>query len=238
MKYDKKVFGIGLEKTGLTSLLALMISTGLDARGTERAMRRKFFLKKDYKGILDYYDSADFFCDWPTPLMYKPAFRKYGDKSRFILTVRRDSQTCFESVKRHNRYAHPILNKHRWYFGRYYPHGFDDEHKAYYENHTHEILDFFNWQDARKQLLVLQVDDKDAIERISSFLELEIELKSFPRRNVSLNNRGDIGSKFKLRYNKIVQPIYKRLAPRFRRGKPRQPCPIDLDFDARRQIGD
>lgn len=226
---DIKIFGIGLQKTGLTSLLRLLERSGINARGTNLTLRRKFARRRDYRGILNYYDTAQFHCDWPTPLMYKAAFAKYGKASRFILTVRKDADTWFESLKRHNRYAHPIMNKHKWVFGRYYPHGFDAEHKAFYERHIREVMTFFEEQGASDQLLVLRVDEAGAIDKLAQFLEIEIPFDAFPRENVSKGDRIDIGSIFKWNYNKIALPLYERIAPRLSRRPVRQLRPIDMD---------
>lgn len=229
---DIKIFGIGLQKTGLTSLVRLLQKCGLNARGTNLKLRRSFARRRDYQGILDYYDSAQFFCDWPTPLMYKAAFAKYGPRARFILTVRKDADTWFESIKRHNRYAHPVANKHRWIFGRYYPHGFDAEHKAYYERHNREIEDFFDAQGARDQLLIIRVDDPASIGRVAEFLGIDIPFDAFPRENVSVGDRTDLGSVFKWHYNKLALPLYERVAPRLARRPARQIGPVDVEIDA------
>lgn len=226
---NMKIFGIGLQKTGLTSLLRLLKRSGVNARGTNLPLRRSFLRKSDYKAVLAYYDTVDFHCDWPTPLMYKAAFAKYGKKARFILTLRKDADTWFESLKRHNRYAHPIKNKHRWVFGRYYPHGFDAEHKAYYKKHAREVQEFFAEHGASDQLLVLRIDEPDAIKKLSTFLSIEIPFDKFPRENVSAANRRDIGSIFKWNYNKIALPLYEQIAPRLSRAHARQIRPIDMD---------
>ncbi|MCB1504233.1 MAG: hypothetical protein KDJ47_04580 [Hyphomicrobiaceae bacterium] len=230
MTFDKKIFGIGLQKTGLTSLLRVMQRSGLKAQGTSLPRRRQFCIKRDYKGILDYYDTVDFSCDWPTPLMYKAAYGKYRDKARFILTVRKDADTWFESVKRHNWYAHPVLHRHRWFFGRFYPHGFDDEHKEYYERHTREVEAFFAEHGASHQLLKIRIDQPQSIAKLAEFLELEIPFSEFPRENVSKGDRRDIGSIFKWHYNRTVQPIYGRVAPRLSKKAARQARPIDMDY--------
>ncbi|MCB1514742.1 MAG: hypothetical protein H6876_04720 [Hyphomicrobiaceae bacterium] len=229
---DIKIFGLGLQKTGLTSLLRLLQKCGLNARGTNLKIRRQFARRGDYQGVLDYYDSAQMFCDWPTPLMYKAAFAKYGPRARFILTVRKDADTWFDSLKRHNRYAHPILNKHRWVFGRYYPHGFDAEHKAYYERHNREVQEFFEARGASDQLLVIRVDDPESIGKLAAFLGIQIPFETFPRENVSAGNRRDIGSIFKWNYNKLALPLYERVAPRLSRGPVRQLVPIEVEVDS------
>jgi len=229
-----KVFCVGLQKTGLTSLLRLMPEFGLNARGSDATQRRNFFRRRDYDAVLRYYDTADFFCDWPTPLMYQLAYEKYGDKALFILTVRKDSLTWCESLKRHNAYAHPIKNKHRWVFGRYYPHGFDQEHIAYYEHHNRQVVRFFEERGARNQLLVIRVDEPQAVAKIADFLGIKIELAEFPHANASRGDRPGIGNRLKWHYNNLILELYARYAPRILKSVPRQLLPIEPGTHRRR----
>jgi hypothetical protein len=223
-----KVFGIGLQKTGLTSVLRLMQGLGIKARGADIRQKRNFCKQNDYDAVLKYYDTADFFCDWPTPLMYRAIWKKYGDKALFILTIRKDSRAWFESLKRHNAYAHPFKNKHHWVFGRYYPHGFDEEHISYYERHIQDVLRFFEQRGASKQLLVLRVDEPQAVSKLADFLGITIERERFPHENKSAQNRPGIGNWFKRHYNPIAQGLYARYAPRILKATPRQIFPIDI----------
>lgn len=222
-----KVFGVGLQKTGLTSLRRLMRRCGLNARAGNATQRRNFFVLRDYDAVLRHYDTADFFCDWPTPLMYRLAYEKYGENSLFILTVRKDSQTWFESLKRHNAFAHPLRNKHHRIFGRYYPHGFDQEHIAYYERHNREVVRFFKERAAQNQLLVVQVDEPQAVARVTQFLRIKTEITEFPHRNASQVNRPGIGNWLKKHYNDIVQELYAQHAPRILTSSPRHSVPIE-----------
>lgn len=222
-----KVFGVGLQKTGLTSLLRLFEECGLDARGRNSTQLRNLLRRRDYDAILQYYDAADFFCDWPTPLMYRLAYEKYGDKALFVLSVRKDSQTWYESLKRHNAHAHPIKNKHRWIFGRYYPHGFDQEHIAYYERHNREVVRFFEERGARNQLLVIRIDEPQAVDKVADFLGIKIERAEFPRANISRGDRPGIGNWFKRRYNSLMLDLYARHAPRILKSAPRQLVAIE-----------
>jgi sulfotransferase family protein len=223
---ELKLFCIGLQKTGLTSLLHLMRECGFDARGNDAEQRRNFF-RRNYDQVLAYYDSADFFCDWPTPLMYKLLYEKYGPRARFILTVRRDARTWFESLKRHNAYAHPLKNKHRLVFGRYYPHGFEEEHASYYNAHNEEAIRFFRQVGAEHQLLVLRVDQPDAISRISEFVGVPIQRREFPHRNSSQGIRPGLSNRLKFRYNRAIQPIYAKYAPKWRPVPPAQVRPLE-----------
>jgi hypothetical protein len=223
---DSKLFCIGLQKTGLTSLLHLMRSCGVPARGHDTEQRRNFFRHR-YDSVLNYYDSADFFCDWPTPLMYKLIYEKYGERALFVLTIRRDARTWFESVKRHNAYAHPFKNKHRLVFGRYYPHGFDEEHISYYNSHNDEAGRFFREVGAANQLLVLRVDQPDAIESLSRFTGVPIHAREFPHRNNSQSVRPGLSNRLKFGYNAVVQPLYAKCMPGLRPSPPMQVRPLE-----------
>jgi hypothetical protein len=210
---DLHVFGVGLPKTGLTSLARLMKTIGCDAGGREGQARRAFFIDEDYQKVLALYEMGRFFSDGPTCLMYKLIYEKYGRSGRFILTVRRDADTWFASLKRHNLYA-GVKNKHRWIFGRFYPHGFDDELKAYYERHNAEVAAYFAERGASDLLLTLCCDEADALQKVSDFLGVEFPVAEFPKENVSSANRPGLTNHLKKSYNQIAQTLYGAVAPR------------------------
>jgi len=204
-----------------------MGTLGFRNGGAGRQMRRSFFVDKDYRRIIECYDSGSFFCDGPTCLMYREAFYRYGRNARFILTVRRDSQLWVDSLKRHNLYA-GAKNKTRWIFGRFYPHGFEDEFKAYYERHNKDVVQFFEDQNAADLLLVLRVDEPDAVARISKFLGVSFPIVEFPHENASSTSRRGLSNLAKKLYNQVAQAVYAFVAPHIP-VRIRQPArPIDL----------
>lgn len=224
---EPRVFGVGLPKTGLTSLSTLMRTIGRENTGAGKQMRRWFFVDKDYQKLLERYDSGNYFCDGPTCLMYREAFYRYGRGARFILTVRNDAKTWLDSLKRHSLYA-GVKNKMRWMFGRFYPFGFDDEFKAYYEEHNRDVVKFFADQNASELLLVLRCDEPSGLARLSEFLGVSFPVDQFPRENVSSPNRRGMTNFAKRHYNRIGQALYVLVAPRVR-VRFREPArPIDL----------
>jgi hypothetical protein len=60
-----RVFGIGLPKTGLTSLARLMQTIGFLNDSVGRQLQRRYFVEKDYSTILNHYDSGVFFLRRP-----------------------------------------------------------------------------------------------------------------------------------------------------------------------------
>jgi hypothetical protein len=201
-----------------------MMKLGFDAKGRQRHLSRAFYARR-FEEILSYYDKHDFFIDHPTCLMYKLAFERYGRTAKYILTLRSSPQLWFESLKRHNLYARPIGHKHRKWFGRYYPNGFDEEHISYYESHKAEVLRFFEEQDALDRLLVISVDEPDSFKDLVAFLGVKTDLDGFPHENRSAARSQTLSNRFRRRYNAIVQPLYERFAPRFFPETPQQQLP-------------
>jgi hypothetical protein len=224
---EPRVFGIGLPKTGLTSLSTLMRTIGRENTGAGKQMRRWFYIDKDYQKLLERYDSGTYFCDGPTCFMYREAFYRYGRNARFILTVRKDSQLWLDSLKRHSLYA-GVKNKMRWMFGRFYPYGFDDEFKAYYDEHNSTVAKFFAEQNASELLLILRCDEPTALARLSAFLGVIFPVDQFPRENVSSPNRRGMTNFAKRHYNRIGQALYALVAPRMSVRLPEPARPVDL----------
>ncbi|MEM6944622.1 MAG: sulfotransferase [Pseudomonadota bacterium] len=206
--------GVGFMKTGLTSLLRTMESAGYRSQGKSRALYRAF-IAGQYETVMDAYRGFDFACDWPQPYMYRRVFREMPD-TRFILTLRPDD-AWYESLLRHCRYAHPVMHSLHHIFGRHYPNGFRDEHLAIYRAHNDAVRDFFAAEEREDRLLVIDIREVDALERLKAFVDRPIPLDAFPRENETAlreTERADFA--FRRRWNDIVQPAYAALWPRLR----------------------
>lgn len=221
-----KVFGIGLPKTGLTSMLVFARSLGLEARGRDR-VGYGLLRAGRHAEILDRFEAAEFWCDVPVPFMYRLALGRFPE-ARFVLTLRRDARTWYESICRHNRFAHPLRNKHHWIFGRWWPHGFAEEHMAYYERHNAEAEAWLRARIPADRLLVLRVDAPGAAQAFARFVGRETAATGFPRENVSAARGPKDGSdRFKEAWNGVLQPLYARIAPRLLPARPRQLRPAE-----------
>jgi hypothetical protein len=116
MMSRQKVFGIGLSKTGTTSLFAALHMLGYRA-GTYRHLRRRE-LSKWFKGDFsyDYISDFDAVTDLPIGAFY-PALDDRYPGSKFILTTRKKSdwlKSCrefFSSKKRDPETASPFYNQ-------------------------------------------------------------------------------------------------------------------------------
>ena len=208
-----KVFGIGLQKTGTSSLEWLLRDRRIKCDGRNQRMH-KLFLNGQYEEILAHYDTLTHSSDWPTPLMYKLVYNRYGKNVKFILTVRDSSRTWIESLKRHGALSHPFKNKHKWTFKRYYPFGFENEHVAYYERHNQEVVNFLKRNDAEGQLLILEAGDPKSITKIEQFLDLSFDVDEMPHINRSAGKSRSLSKHITMNLNRIILPIYAYLAPK------------------------
>lgn len=212
MSAKRHIFCIGLPKTCLTSLLKFMKQNGFDGEGRNSEVFKQF-MRGEYDAVMDYYDTKEFTCGFPAQFMYKCLFEKYGKDARFILTHRKDGPTWYRSICRHNRYAHPFRNKHKWIFGRYYSQGFESEHVAFYDRHQQKVLNYFTAQDALDQLLVIDCTRPDGVEKLEDFLGFSAVEKGFPHKNKGNEVRDGGSNSFKFRYNRVSQAIYGTVAP-------------------------
>ena len=157
----------------------------------------------------------------------KHLLEKYGERARFVLTVR-DPDEWYDSLVRHNRYAHPVTHGHKFIFGRFYPHGFRTEATDQLKRHNEAVQDYAARLGVENQLLVLETGTADGLEALNRFVNTGVELSEYPRSNVSAKRKKrDLFDRFRVGYNAVVQPAYGRYAPRLRAnpGKRLKPAP-------------
>lgn len=150
-----KVFCIGFQKTGTTSLKAAFESIGYRVAGPNGTHDPQ---------IGDHvYDLAarlvpkyEVFQDNPWPLLYQWLDEKYPG-SKFILTVR-DPDKWLKSVVSHfGGTDRPML---KWIYGAADPVGNEEIFIARYTAHNHEVLAYF--KDREDDLLVLDLSKEEA----------------------------------------------------------------------------
>lgn len=201
-----KVFGIGRNKTGTTSLESALRSLGyrlgLQARGE---MLRGDWARRDFTRIIALCRTADAFQDVPFSNDYTfQALDMHFPGSRFVLTVRDSPEQWYESLVRfHTRIVNkgrlPTADDLREFSYRYK--GFlwdafvstygDDErllydkdaYIAHYVNHNRRVADYFRHRPA--DLLVLNVAENDAMEKLCTFLGRPYRGRKMPHMNRS-----------------------------------------------------
>lgn len=185
-----KVFGIGLNKTGTSSLRRALVKLGYNHCDTRGQLTNQFF-KGRIKKVLDTTKGYDSFEDWPWPLMYRQVFAHYGDAARYVLTTRRSPEVWVESLKVHSLITPPDNNPRIRVFGHAYPHGFEAEHMAFYENHNAQVRQFFADQNASHLLADLCWETGDSWAELCSFLDEPLQDGAFPHANKRVENAQD-----------------------------------------------
>ncbi len=192
MSKPHKVFGIGLNKTGTSSLKGALVTLGYNHCALRGQMTHKFF-NNSFGQIFDTVAEYDAFEDWPWPLMYRQVFEKYGETARYALTRRSSPEAWLESLKAHTLVTNPNNNPRKKIFGFDYPDGAEAQHIAFYENHLLEVRKYFAQQNAAHVLCEVCWEEGDGWQKICGFLKEPMPDTPFPhinRRVVTPNDAG------------------------------------------------
>lgn len=177
---QRKIFGVGLNKTGTTSL-----KLAFQKLGYEHLDRRprlfKLWQKRNFTEIFEQIEDYETFEDWPWPLMVKELLDHYGDKAQFILTRRRSAEAWVESLKKHSLRTHPVRNPREAIFGHPYPHGYEEKHIAFYNAHLARTRELF--VDRQDQFVELCWEDGQGWDELCAFLNVKAPRKPFPHAN-------------------------------------------------------
>ena len=183
-----KVFCIGRNKTGTTSLEAVFALLGFRLGNLFAGQRLiSAWGRRDFKPITDFCLTASAFQDIPFSLSFTyQALDQAYPSSKFILTVRESPDEWFQSL---TRFHTKIVGKGRlptaadlqefangWLWRtQQLILGIDAQtlyspeiYKAHYLAHNGQVVDYFRHRPA--DLLVINLGDKDAMERLCSFL--------------------------------------------------------------------
>lgn len=202
----RKVFCIGANKTGTTSVENVFRSIGLTVGNQGQAEMLIFdWAKQDYRRIIKYCQLSEAFQDVPFSLhgTFKVLDEAFPG-SKFILTVRNNANTWFDSLIRFHtqivgknrtptaedlrqynyRYPGFVLDVLKLSYGADKSTLYDREvYVQYYENHNNQVKEYFKNRSA--DLLVLNVEEPDAMERLLKFLGHPYTGQKMPHMNAS-----------------------------------------------------
>ncbi|WP_339902929.1 sulfotransferase [uncultured Cyclobacterium sp.] len=202
-----KIFCIGFNKTGTTSLKHLFIDLGF-VLGEQRAaeLLLQELTKGEYRGLVSYTKNAQFFQDYPfsAPGLYKVLDKLYPD-ARFILTERNSPEEWYNSLVRFhsqkfNDGKFPTIKSLKesqyvykgwiWEFlCKVY--NFEENGKLYdkeklinlYVNHNSSVKHHF--KDKENKLLTLNLQEETGIRDFNNFFRFEHPIEKFPWENKS-----------------------------------------------------
>jgi hypothetical protein len=187
LKGQQKVFGLGLSKTGTSSLGEALNMLGIKTihyphdRRTLAELRGgnyKLSILEKYQGVVDI----------PVAPYYAQLDRIYPD-SKFILTVR-DKHSWLSSIETHWRSRGARMNRNPQYkeFTQFISacvYGsleYNKDRFLYvYDTHVRNVQDYF--RNRPENLLVLDICGGDGWEKLCSFLGLSIPEATFPHAN-------------------------------------------------------
>lgn len=205
-KKNRKIFCIGMNKTGTTSIESALKSFGfkLGAQPTAELLMDDW-VKRDFSKIIKYCKKSEAFQDIPFNLDYTYIVLDYAfPKSKFILTVRNSSKEWYESLTRFhtkligkNRLPIPedlknfeyrkkgwIWECHKYIFGIDENTLYDKNiYMKYYENYNSEVLRYFKYR--QDDLLVVSLSDPDSMKRLCNFLNMKYTNQVMPHTNKS-----------------------------------------------------
>lgn len=205
----QKVFGIGRNKTGTTSLTKAMKELGYKV-GIQRNSELMVddWLIKDFRKLIKYCKTADFFQDIPFSFNYTFIILDQAfSGSKFILTVRDSAEDWYNStINFHSKIfgngnvpptIEDIKNAdyiHKGYFYKLFMKvGNVSENDPYnkellienYNRHTYMVTEYFKYRP--DDLLVLNVGKKGAYTKLCDFLDIKTDKTEFPWENKTEN---------------------------------------------------
>ena len=202
---NRKIFCIGLNKTGTTSLHKEMINLGYIAGGQQQAeLLFDDWVKRDFKRIIKYCKTAVFFQDIPFSLPYTfIAMDQAFPGSKFILTLRDSAEQWYESLIRfHGKIwadgripPTPQDLRNATYIYKGYPHHIsmhifnvpeDDPYNKdilleHYQTHKENVLGYFRYRP--DDLLIIKIKEDADYTQFCEFLGVEQKKTSFPWEN-------------------------------------------------------
>jgi len=185
--YRRKVFGIGLPKTGTTTLGVALRQLGYKHHSYDMELAAAFVRDGDATAVLERARRHESFEDWPWHLAFRELDRAFPG-SRFILTRRRDTASYVDSMRRHRQrfgqMAPTTIPEPSWWSALFpEPYGsFDAEaHAAIYDAHHRAVVDHFRQRPA--DLLQVCWEEGDDWEQLCAFLKHSVPSRPFPHAN-------------------------------------------------------
>lgn len=194
MTHKGKIFGVGLSKTGTTSLASALNVLGYKTKDFPSLNYFPHTLINIKANELYPYDALT---DISVIPFYKRLDRKFPG-SKFILTIR-DKESWLQSCKNYPRFHLPfyrlplkIIKLRQVIYGTI---NFDEQKfSEAYDHHYNEIINYF--KDRPDDLLILNIGEGNEWEKLCKFLSLAIPEAPFPFKNAKANNYDNQQTKY------------------------------------------
>ncbi len=185
-----KIFCIGFQKTGTTTLAKALEVLGYKVFSDTISNITPLVLKEDWNGLKSIIDKHDAVQDNPWPLLYREMDEWYPN-AKFILTDR-DEKKWIKSVVNHFGTKHTDMRQ--WIYGDGTPVGNEEAYLQKFKDHNKEVRQYF----AKRPNDLLEVCwQKEATwEPLCEFLGREIPAEPFPHENKGAYTVKDKAVKF------------------------------------------
>jgi hypothetical protein len=170
----QKVFVIGFQKTGTTSLEHALQFLDYKVYGGDKNLF-KFENKDDLKQYISKtLESWDVVQDMPWPLFYKELYELYPD-AKFILTLR-DTDKWIQSVVKY--FASIRIPMHKKIYHVPCAEGYEEVYKKVYNKSNKDILEFF---DGKANFIVMEQGRNFDYKTLCQFLNItDVPQMAFP----------------------------------------------------------
>lgn len=188
-----KVFGLGMMKTGTTTLGAIFRYLGFDHRAYYPKLIRQIY-RDEYDALWDVADRYESFEDNPWPLVFEELDERYPD-ARFVLTTRRDTDTWYRSMAEHAKRMGPTAER-KIIYGYGMPQWNEQSHRDQYERHNAAVRERF--ADRPGKLLEVCWETGTTAQDVADFLgRSDVDFPATPKSNAAANQ--SISPRFWLR---------------------------------------
>lgn len=163
--YGPKVFCIGFNKTGTTTVGKAFEMLGFSHSSFNKRVWRKLYLKGKIDAVLNYTARFESFDDlpWLKEDMI-PVLDHTFKGSRFIY-LERDEEGWKKSF---SQWTYPVTGK------------FPDCEKGWEDYLKHRAFVMSYFADRQEDLLVLRISDPEGFSKLGEFLDIKTEQKAFP----------------------------------------------------------
>jgi hypothetical protein len=202
----QKIFCVGHNKTGTTSIQTVLGDFGfmVGAQGEAEILMADWIVR-DFRRIIEYCKTADAFQDVPFSLGFTYQIMDHAfPGSKFILTVRNNVDEWYDSLigfysKITSTQGIPTADDLKKYTGggegwlwRFQKHVYgateetlfnENLYKSYYTNYNNQVVEYFRYRP--QDLLILNLSDRSAMERLCKFLGIKYTGQAMPHLNKS-----------------------------------------------------
>jgi hypothetical protein len=195
-----KVFCVGFQKTGTTSMAAALEMLGyrtasIFGRDWPLAELRRSYVSRGLE-LARGYDAVQ---DMPWPLMYRELDRAFPG-ARFILTWR-ETDRWLASIVGHFGASPAVLQQLTYGEDAPCPVGHEARYREVYDRHNQEVRAYF--RDRPGDFLEMNLSRGDGWEPLCAFLGEPVPAAPFPRTN-SAETRKSVGRRIQRRIKRLV----------------------------------